>query len=155
MKKLIARLIVLSGLTATPGALSHLDLTAFNLSYRQSLFAIMGANFGPMSSMIKGEMQWNDTAFQAYARDLASVTKLDLVRGFPVGSDTGQTRAKPGIWDNMQDFQEKLEDLRAESEKLALVTTSGDKRAILKQFQKTGGACKNCHDDYKSKNYLN
>jgi cytochrome c556 len=155
MKKLFSVLVLISGLSATPFAVSHLDVTAFNLSYRQSLFALMGANFGPMSSMIKGEMPWNDEAFQAFAEDLATVSSLDMMRGFPAGSDGGQTRARPEIWENMEDFEAKYEVLREESAKLALVSTSGDKRAILKQFQRTGGACKNCHDDYKSKDYRN
>ena len=67
----------------------------------------------------------------------------------------GQTRARPEIWQNLDDFQSKLNTMREESEKLALVATTGDKRAILKQFQKAGGSCKNCHDDYKSKDYMN
>lgn len=155
MKKLFTAVVLLSGLAATPTALSHLDMSAFSLSYRQSLFAVMGANFGPMSSMIKGEMPWDDAAFQGYASDLATAASLDLMRGFPTGSDQGQTRARPEIWQNLDDFQSKIDTLREESEKLALVATTADKRAILKQFQKTGGTCKNCHDDYKSKNYLN
>ncbi len=155
MKKLFTAVVLLSGLTATPIALSHLDVSAFSLSYRQSLFAVMGANFGPMSSMIKGEMPWNDKAFQGYANDLATASSLDLMRGFPTGSDKGQTRARPEIWENLDDFQSKIGTLREEAEKLALVASTADKRAILKQFQKTGGSCKNCHDDYKSKDYMN
>ena len=38
---------------------------------------------------------------------------------------------------------------------MAVVAASGNKKAILQQFQKTGGACKNCHDEYKFKDYLN
>ncbi len=38
---------------------------------------------------------------------------------------------------------------------MAEVAGGGNKKAILKQFQKTGGACKACHDEYKSKDYLN
>ncbi len=155
MKKLFAVLVLLSGLSATPVALSHLDVAAFNQSYRQSLFALMGANFGPMTSMIKGEMPWDDAAFQSYANELAVVSTLDMMRGFPPGSEVGQTRARPAIWKNMADFQSKADALRVEAEKLALVASTGDKRAILQQFQKTGGTCKACHDDYKSKDYLN
>ena len=155
MKKLLIALTLVAGTAATPIALSHLDSTAFHQSYRQSVFALMGANFGPMTSMIKGEIPWNDAMFQGWANDLASVTKLDIGRGFPEGSDGGQTRAKPGIWKNWEDFESKTEDLRTEAEALAVVAASGDKKAILQQFQKTGGSCKSCHDDYKSKDYLN
>ncbi len=155
MNRVFAVTVLLSGLIAAPAALSHLENTAFHLSYRQSIFAVLGANFGPMSSMIKGEMPWDDAMFQGFAEDLALATKLDIERGFPPGSDGGKTRAKPDLWDNMDDFREKLAALRQESEKMAIVAASGNKKAILQQFQRTGGTCKNCHDEYKSKDLLN
>jgi len=155
MKKRIATLCLIAGLTSAPLALSHLDPSAFHLSYRQSVFALLGANFGPMSSMIKGEMPWDDTAFKGYATDLSRVAELDIMRGFPAGSDGGRTRAKPEIWSNTADFESKIADLRREATLLAEVSRSGDKKAILMQFQKTGGTCKACHDEYKTKDYLN
>jgi cytochrome c556 len=155
MKKAIAVVGLVAGLAAAPVAVSHLESTAFHLSYRQSVFAVLGANFGPMSSMIKGEMPWNDAMFAAFAEDLATASKLDVERGFPAGSDGGRTRAKPALWDNMDDFREKMTALREESAKMAVVAASGNKKAILQQFQRTGGTCKNCHDEYKSKDYLN
>ena len=155
MKKQFAVLVLLAGLVTAPVALSHLESTAFYLSYRQSVFAVIGANFGPMSSMIKGEMPWDDAMFQGFADDLATASHLDIARGFPAGSEGGRTRAKPKLWENMDDFKSKLADLERESDKLAVVAASGNKKAILQQFQKTGGTCKNCHDEYKSKDYLN
>ena len=155
MKKQFAVLVLLAGLVTAPVALSHLESTAFYQSYRQSAFAIIGANFGPMRSMIKGEMPWDDAMFQGFAKDLATATQLDIARGFPAGTETGRTRAKPNLWENMDDFKSKLADLERESDKLAVVAASGNKKAILQQFQKTGGTCKNCHDEYKSKDYLN
>ena len=155
MKKFFIVFSLITGLGVTPVVLSHLDSTAFHLSYRQSAFALLGANFGPMTSMIKGEMPWNDKMFQGFADDLARASKLDFSRGFPPGTEGGRTRAKPQLWENKDDFEEKLADLREEAEKMALVAATRDKRAILRQFQKTGGACKGCHDEYKSKEYLN
>ena len=76
------------------------------------------------------------------------------MRGFPPGSEGGKTRAKPGIWKNTADFEAKVADLRRESVLMLEVARSGDKKAIMKQFQKTGGTCKACHDEYKSKDYL-
>jgi len=61
MKKRIALIALVLGLGTAPLALSHLENTAFHLSYRQSLFAILGANFGPMSSMIKTQAPVTNT----------------------------------------------------------------------------------------------
>lgn len=154
-KKCLTALALIAGLAGTPAALSHLNPDAFAVSYRQSLFAILGANFGPMSSMIKGEIPWDDDRFKRFAADLAMASRLDFARGFPDGSQSGQTRAKPEIWDNKDDFAAKFTDLREEAKNLAEAANDGNKKTILAQFQKTGGACKACHDEYKSKDYLN
>ena len=65
------------------------------------------------------------------------------------------TRARPNIWSNMDDFQSKLDDFRAAAAQLA---GNGQPRQIRdasrEQFIATGGTCKACHDEYKSKDYL-
>ncbi len=155
MKNRIAVLVLVAGLGSAPFALSNLENAAVYQSYRQSLLALLGANFGPMSSMIKGEIPWDDAQFIAWSEDLARAASLNIARGFPPGSDGGRTRAKPQLWDNMTDFESKIADLRRETTLMAEVAASGNKKAILKQFQKTGGACKACHDEYKSKDFLN
>jgi cytochrome c556 len=154
MKVRIAALALIAGMAAAPSALSHLDSTAFNQSYRQSLLALLGANFGPMASMVKGEMPWDEARFIGWSEDLAKVASLDIMRGFPPGSDKGRTRAKPEIWDNIEDFEAKIADLRRETELMAEVAANGDRAQLMKQFAKTGGTCKACHDEYKSKDYL-
>jgi cytochrome c556 len=155
MKYRIATLALVVGLGTAPLALSHLENAAFYQSYRQSLFALLGANFGPMSSMMKGEIPWNDEQFIKWSEDLARAASLDIERGFPPGSEGGRTRAKPELWSNMDDFSAKVADMRRETVLMVEVARSGDKKEILKQFQKTGGTCKACHDEYKSKDYLN
>lgn len=140
---------------SSPLAISHFDDKAIPQSYRQSYFALLAANFGPLAAMVKGEMTWNDESFQHFADDLATVASLDLARGFPEGSHTGQTRAKPEIWDNKTDFDSKIGDLKEATMALKIAAVTGDKGKIMEAFKATGGACKACHDDYKSKNYLN
>ena len=154
MKFRIAALALIAGIAAAPSALSHLDSTAFNQSYRQSLFALLGANFGPMASMVKGEMPWDEARFIGWSGDLAKVAELDIMRGFPAGSGVGRTRAKSEIWDKLEDFEAKIADLRKETALMADVARNGDRRELIRQFQRTGGTCKACHDEYKSKDYL-
>ena len=89
-KKTLASLALVAGIGAAPIALSHLNPDAFHVSYRQSLFAILGANFGPMGSMVKGEIPWDSARFKGFADDLATATTLDYMRGFPDGSDKGK-----------------------------------------------------------------
>ena len=145
----------LSVLLLSPAAISHFDDKEIPQSYRQSYFALMAANFGPMVAMVKGEIAWDQASFERYANDLATVTKLNLRRGFPEGSQSGKTRAKSEIWENKEDFESKIDDLKTATSELQSAAASGDKNAIMEKFKAAGEACKACHDDYKAENYLN
>ena len=154
MKKSITVIALAAGLVIAPVAFTHLENAAFNQSYRQSLFALMGANMGPMGSMAKGEVPWDGKRFAQWAKDLDRVAQLDIMRGFPPGSEGGKTRAKPNIWENTEDFEAKIADLRRETAAMAKLSRRGNRKALMKQLHKTGGTCKSCHDEYKSKDYL-
>jgi cytochrome c556 len=144
---------VSAALLALP-ALSHFDDKEMPQSYRQSWFALLAANFGPMVSAVKGEIPWEQAKMEDWANDLAALSTLDVMRGFADGSDKGTTRAKPEIWQNKADFSSKMDSLKKELEKLQQVTAAGDREAIAAQVGAAGKACKSCHDEYKAENYL-
>ena len=147
-------LVVLLSAALSLPAIAHIERSEPLQSLRQSYFAIVGMTFGPMGDMVKGDIEWNGEQFAAWASDLAAVSSVTVERGFAPGSDKGKTRAKPEIWDNKADFEEKLGNFRKQAAKLAEVAATGDRQAIAGQFRQTGGACKACHDNYKSRGYL-
>ncbi|MCB1697312.1 MAG: cytochrome c [Pseudomonadales bacterium] len=142
-----------SALVSVP-VLSHFDDEQVPQSYRQSYFALLAANFGPMVAAVKGEIPWDQVKMENWANDLAALSTLDIMRGFVDGSDKGTTRAKPEIWQDKADFTSKMETLHKELASLQQVTAGGDKAAIGNQVAAAGKACKSCHDDYKAENYL-
>jgi len=151
----VLAIIALAGLALSPLAISHYNDKEEPQSYRQSWFAMMAFNFGPMVSMVKGEIPWQEMQMASFADQLAALITLDVMRGFPDGSDKGTTRAKPEIWRNKADFQKKLDDLKTAVNALQVVAGQGtDRKAIAEQVGATGKACKACHDEYKSKDYL-
>jgi cytochrome c556 len=151
----VLAVITFAGLALSPLAVSHFDDKEVHQSYRQSWFAMVAFNFGPMASMVKGEIPWQEMQMAAYADQLAALTTLDIMRGFPDGSDKGTTRAKQEIWQNKPDFEKKMDDLTKAVAMLQAVAQQGtDRKAIAEQVAATGKACKACHDDYKSKDYL-
>ena len=152
-KHLLLVSAVSATLLALP-ALSHFDDKEMPQSYRQSWFALVAANFGPMVSAVKGEIPWDQAKMGAWANDLAALSTLDVMRGFADGSDKGTTRAKPEIWQNKADFSSKMDTLKTELVKLQEVTAAGDRPAIATQVGVAGKACKSCHDEYKAENYL-
>ncbi len=133
---------------------AHIERSEPLQSMRQSYFALVGMAFGPMGDMVKGKMEWNSEQFAELADDLAGLSGYGVERGFAAGSEMGTTRAKPEIWDNMDDFKMKLAAFREEATKLNAVAASGDEAAMKAQFGAVGKTCKACHDEYKSKDYL-
>ena len=121
------------------------------IEYRESLMTLVGANFGPMVAMLKGEIPWDEARMAGYGKDLKAVVGLNIMRGFPPGSDQGNTKAKPEIWKNLEDFQKKLETMEMEAAKLGDTIAGADRKAIGDQIAVTGDTCKSCHDDYKKK----
>ncbi|NQX88113.1 MAG: cytochrome c [Halioglobus sp.] len=154
-RTILLSLIAAAGLAVSPLAISHLNDKEMPQSYRQSYFALIAMNFGPMTAMVKGEMPWDEQQMAAYADQLAALVTLDVLRGFPDGSDKGTTRAKPAIWEDKADFQSKMDDLKTAVNALQRVANQGtDRKAIAAEVAATGKTCKACHDDYKSKDYL-
>jgi len=104
-----------------------------------------------MGRMAKGEMPYDQALFQKNAEALATAARLDLLAGFPKGSTDEDSEAKPEIWDNWSEFEEKFKALQMESEKLAGVAAKGDRAATLSQFQNTGKTCGGCHKKFREK----
>ena len=156
MPKFSRKSLIAASLAAvvTIPAVAHIERTEPLQTLRQSYFAIVGMTFGPMGDMVKGKIEWNDAQFAAWADDLASVSKVSVERGFAPGSEKGKTRAKPAIWENTDDFEQKLANFRSEAAALAEAANADDKAATVEQFKQTGGTCKACHDNYKSRGYL-
>jgi cytochrome c556 len=151
-KSLVAMLALLVSLSSAVSA--HIEKTEPLQSLRQSYFALLGMTFAPMGDMVKGKIEWDATRFSAWADDLHHAAQFHAERGFAPGTEQGTTRAKPNIWSNMDDFQSKLNDFRAAAASLAEIATEGDPGSSREQFVATGGTCKACHDEYKSKDYL-
>lgn len=137
-----------------PLAVSHFNDKEMAQSYRQSWFAMVASNFGPIAAMIKGDMPYDQKRVQAHANDLSALMTLDIHRGFADGTDKGTTRAKPEIWGNKADFKEKMDNLISAVDGLDSAAQNGDKGAVAQQVGAVGKSCKGCHDDYKAKDYL-
>ena len=120
------------------------------IRYRQSVYTMIGWNFVPLVKMVKGETPWDAATFTKHAERIASLAP-QLLEGFPAGSDKGaETEAKPEIWQSMDDFKSKMDELVTQSKALAEVSKTGDEAKTREQFKKTAGACKSCHDKYRS-----
>jgi cytochrome c556 len=119
------------------------------VKYRQSVMKIVGWNFKPMGAMVKGDRPFDAKAFAAHAKDLAAVSSVDILAGFPEDTDGPESKAKAEIWLKWDDFKEKMGAMQREVAKLGEVAAGGDEGAIKKQFGAAAKTCKGCHDYYK------
>ena len=153
-KKALLSVAAAATLACSIQVAAHLNDKEPMQSYRQSYFTLVAMNFGPIGAMVKGEMPWNDAQLQNFASELAALGSMDVSRAFGPGTDKGTTRAKPEIWENQDDFKAKLKDMREALTSLQIAAGSGDKKIVAQATGAAGKACKACHDEYKSKNYL-
>ena len=150
MKRLFAALLLAACSSLFAGSVSAQAKPEDAIKYRQGVYRVIGWNFGPMAAMVKGDRPYDAAVFAHNAEIVAYMSKLPL-EGFVPGSESGETKAKPEIWLDLDDFKAKLEKMQGEAAKLAEVAKGGDFAAIKTQFGETGKACKACHDKYRNK----
>jgi len=148
MRKTVPIVCLAAALSGSIAAAAVKPETA--IRYRQSVYTMIGWNFVPMNDMVKGKTPWDSAEFAKHADRIATLSP-QLLEGFPEGSDKGaDTEAKPEIWKSMDDFKTKMDALVMQSKALADIAKGGDEAKTREQFKKTAGACKSCHDKYRS-----
>lgn len=121
-----------------------------SIKYRRSGMYLVGANFGPLAAMAQGKRPYDKDAAIKHANIVAFVSKLPM-EAFVPGTDTGDTKAKPEIWQDPEDFKAKMDKMNQETAKLAQVAQAGDFEALKAQVGETGKTCKSCHDKFRNK----
>ena len=120
------------------------------IKYRKSVMTIMGTHFSRLGAMAQGKAPFdakqvveNEAAFEA-------MTKLAWP-AFGEGTDKGDTKAKAEIWKDPAKFKEAQDKLITESLKLNAAAKSAKLEDLKTAAAAVGGACKNCHDNFKDK----
>jgi cytochrome c556 len=86
----------------------------------------------------------------------ATISKVanSMEHWFPAGSggEAGvKTAAKPEIWQDSATFNSARQRLVSEAAKFSQAANSGDLAAVRGGVPGLGGACKNCHDNFRVK----
>ena len=71
---------------------------------------------------------------------------------FPAGTgpDVAKTGAKPEIWQNLADFTAKLRNFQKAAQAFNAAASGANVNTIKARFADLGGACKACHDKYRT-----
>lgn len=119
--------------------------------FRKSIYQLVRANMGPLGAMAKGRMPYDDKVIEKNATRMAQLAAMipDYMAAdtskFNDGSD-----AKAEIWQNMNDFNAKAEDLYVAARALQDLAAEGQTQDYKKAIGRIGATCKACHDDYKA-----
>lgn len=119
---------------------------------RQANLKDMGANFKTINDQQKAASP--DMAAITAAADKIKGYSVDIGTWFPAGTgaEAGvKTAALPKLWEDRPTFEAAVAKLQQEASAMQTAAHSGDIAQVKAQFPKTGGACKNCHDNFRKK----
>ncbi len=150
MKKIHLTLIALGASFISFGAAAQFAKPEDAIKYRKAAFTVTSAHFGRLGAMAQGKVPFDAKSASENAEIVAEMAKLPWA-AFGEGTDAGDTKAKPEIWKQGTKFKEAAEKLQAESTKLVAAAKTGKEDAFKSAFSATAGACKSCHDDFRSK----
>lgn len=135
------------------GAVGVVSTAAFALTddpilTRKKLMWASGAAFyGVANRTIKGEIPFNAVVAQS-ALQTANSVAYSFGDYFPEGSDQGDTRASPKIWEEMEGFQRYLAEFRDKTD-AALATEVQTLEAFQAAVDDINATCNACHDEFR------
>jgi cytochrome c556 len=121
------------------------------VTFRQSIFQLIRSNIGPLGAMAKGQMPYDVETMETNAeRMMQLAAMLPDYMELDTSNFELKTSASEKIWANLDDFNEKANDLYLAAKALKSVAQTKDESQYRAAIGKVGGTCKACHDSYKT-----
>ncbi|WP_192183430.1 c-type cytochrome [Mesorhizobium amorphae] len=141
------KLVIAISMLAFAGSAAFAD----PITDRQALMKERGKIAGGLSKVVKGEEAFDAAAVLTALQSLqANAEKLDVDALFPAGSDKGDTKASPKIWEDTAGFK-AANDKYVADVKAAVAAAPADVDALKAQFNTIGGDCGTCHESFRIK----
>ena len=149
MKRMLKHAVIGAFAVAFAGvaAAEAADDPANVIKYRQAIMRSHGTHLFPIAMVVKGEVPYTEHV-AAHAR-AAHAVSLMLADVFPEGTDIGDTRAKPEIWQDRAKFEAAIKALQTATGELVRLAESGDMAAVGTQLEEVGKACGGCHKPFR------
>ena len=147
----LMKITSVAALLLSVGFLGNLSLADSEgiIKYRKNVMKTNAGHMGAIMDILKNHLPL-ETHVVDHARSINQNSKM-ILSMFPKGSDLGDTKAKPAIWENWSKFESAVNAFVRESSKLVKVAESGDMKALAKQFRATGKTCGGCHKNFKKR----
>ena len=116
---------------------------------RKAIMKERGGLIGGLAKMAKGETPFDAAAVKTALEGLkANEAKVDIDALFPAGSDKGDTKAAPKIWEDMNGFKAANQKY-SDTVDAAVAAPAADAAALGEQVKALGGGCGGCHQTYR------
>ncbi|TFH50707.1 MAG: cytochrome c [Lysobacterales bacterium] len=119
------------------------------IKYRKSVMQVNSGNIGGAVAIIKGKVPYKDDLV-VFAEGLNSNAML-VPNAFKQKTTGGETQAKPEIWEDAADFQQKIKDFQAATADFLAAAKAGGPEAAGAKLGAVGDSCKGCHEKYRTK----
>ena len=116
---------------------------------RKALMKANGAAAGQIAPMVRGAKPFDAAAALTALKSLEEdAQKMDPAVLWPAGSDKGDTKSSPKIWEDMAGFQAAIDKFKADTA-AAVASPPQDLDALKAQFGAIGANCGTCHQAYR------
>lgn len=121
------------------------------VTFRQSIFQLIRSNIGPLGAMAKGQIPYDVEIMETNAERMMQLSAmLPDYMALDTSKFDLETSASQKIWSNLDDFNQKANDLYLAAIALKSVAEAKDESQYRAAIGKVGGTCKACHDSYKT-----
>jgi cytochrome c556 len=116
---------------------------------RKAIMKERGGIVGQLAPVAKGEKPFDAAAVLTALQALdANAKKFDVDALFPAGSESGDTKASPKIWEDMAGFKAAADKFTADVG-AAVAAPPADLAAFQAQFGAITSNCGACHQAYR------
>lgn len=120
--------------------------------YRQAVMRVAAGKMAPIGAMARGEVPVDEAVFAKNVNDLVAAAGM-ITEGFgaDVSNSPAGSAALPDIWTNMDDFNERADNMLNAAMELARAVENGGFAAGQGLVQSTAGNCGACHRSYRQR----
>ena len=148
MNRTLALMGTLLALTLAVPAQAQFAKPEDAIKYRKASYSVMATHFGRLGAMANGRVPYDAKLAAENAELVAVLSKLPWA-AYGEGTDKGDTRAKPEIWQESAKFKEASDKMQAEIVKLNVAAKAGNLDALKAAFGPAAASCKACHDNFR------
>ena len=131
-------------------ALATSAVLADPIADRKALMKERGKAVGGLVQMVKGEerLRRGDGAGRADGAATTTPQKIDVDALFPAGSESGDTKASPKIWEDMAGFQAAVDKFKADTAAAVAAAAAGSRGAEGATSARSAN-CGACHQTFR------